>query len=82
MRFQSARDLAFDLESLSSGSTPTMAVSALRVGRRAQSARSLLVVIPVVVLAFHVVAESAPLRISLRFEHRVQVLCCYFDLPR
>jgi hypothetical protein len=25
---------------------------------------------------------NAPLRISLRFEHRVQVLCCYFDLPR
>ena len=77
-----ARDLAFDLESLSSDNTPTMAVSALRVERAGRLRAALLLVIPVVVLAFHVVAESAPLRISLRFEHRVQVLSFYFDLPR
>jgi len=39
MRFQSARDLAFDLESLSSGSTPTMAVSAFGWDARADCAR-------------------------------------------
>jgi Tol biopolymer transport system component len=51
MRFQSARDLAFDLESLSSGSTPTTAVPALRVGRAGRLRAPLLAVIPVVGLA-------------------------------
>ena len=39
MRFQSPPDLAFDLESLSSGSTPTMAVSAFGWDARADCAR-------------------------------------------
>src|SRR5437870_2180540 len=51
MRFQSARDLAFDLESLSSGSTPATAVSASRVARTGWLRAPLPVVIPVVALA-------------------------------